>query len=419
MKGMKGFNKRLSIGMAAAIMAGTILSGSAVTWAAEDDTDQTSLTTAASTTQTSGTGIDMSTDYPGITVKAGETTSFTLDFASLSGESCDAALSVTDIPEGWTGYFKGSSSQITKIHINGQPTTADDATTATFSLTLPDDVTEGTYEVDLEADAGDYGSDTLALEIVVDETETGESTFTSEYPEQQGAAGTSFSFDTTLVNNRGIGQTYSLSAETESGWTVTFTTTDDSTQVASIDVDAGSSTGLTVAVTPPETVTQGDYTIPLTAVSATDTLSLDLTVSITGSYTVELTTPSGNLSVDAYSNSKKAVTLKINNTGNVDLTNLNLTSSAPTDWEVSFDESTIDTLEAGASKEVTAYITPDSDAMTGDYVTTITVSNDEATSSAQFRVSVKTRTSWGIVAIVIILILLAALRFIFKKYGRR
>lgn len=113
------------------------------------------------------------------------------------------------------------------------------------------------------------------------------------------------------------------------------------------------------------------------------------------------------------------MTISITNNGNVDLTNLNLTSSAPTDWEVRFDESDIELLEAGATKELTAYIKPSSDAITGDYVTSLTVSNDETTSTAEFRVSVKTQTLWGIVAVAIIVVLLAGLGFLFKKYGRR
>ena len=60
------------------------------------------------------------------------------------------------------------------------------------------------------------------------------------------------------------------------------------------------------------------------------------------------------------------MTLSVTNNGNVDLTNLNLTSSAPTDWEVTFSESTIDTLEAGATKEITATIKPAQDVITGD-----------------------------------------------------
>ena len=123
--------------------------------------------------------------------------------------------------------------------------------------------------------------------------------------------------------------------------------------------------------------------------------------------------------MDAYTDKQTSVTLSITNNGNVDLTNLNLTSTAPTNWDVSFSESTIDTLEAGATKEVTAYIKPAQDVITGDYVTDITIKNDSASSMAEFRVSVKTPTTWGIVAVAIIVVLVAVLAGIFKKFGRR
>ena len=164
---------------------------------------------------------------------------------------------------------------------------------------------------------------------------------------------------------------------------------------------------------------KGDYTIPISAISAEDSLSQDLSVSITGTYSVSLSTPDGRLSLDAYADKETSVTLSITNIGNVDLTNLNLTSTAPTNWDVSFSESTIDTLEAGATKEVTAYIKPAQDVVTGDYVTDITIKNDSASSMAEFRVSVKTPTTWGIVAVAIIVVLVAVLAGIFKKFGRR
>ena len=182
---------------------------------------------------------------------------------------------------------------------------------------------------------------------------------------------------------------------------------------------AASSPGLTVEVTPPENVEAGDYTIPISAASASDTLETELTVTITGTYALELSTPSGLLSFDAHANKESDVTLSITNNSNVDLQNITLTSSAPTDWTVTFDESSIDVLEAGATQEITAHVTPGDSAMTGDYVTTITASCSEASDSADFRVSVKTDTVWGIVAIVIILALVAGVGAVFKKYGRR
>lgn len=153
--------------------------------------------------------------------------------------------------------------------------------------------------------------------------------------------------------------------------------------------------------------------------SADDTLKTTLTVSVTGTYALSLSTPDQRLSFDAYENKESSVTLTVTNTGNVDLENLNLASSAPTDWEVRFSESTIDVLEAGAVKEVTAYVKPGKNAVTGDYVTNISVSNAQASTSTDFRVSVKTSTAWGIAAVAVIIALVCVLGAIFKKYGRR
>ena len=360
-------------------------------------------------------GIEMSTAYPGITLKAGDAVNFDLDF--LSEISGDAVLSIVSIPEGWEGYFKGGSSQISRVHVNGSAELQEEL--AEFSLSVPKDVQEGSYEIILEADGASLGTDRLNLEVIVNQEEAGDSDFTSEYPEQQGASGTSFSFDTTIVNNRGTEQTYSLSAQAPTGWEVSFTPAGESTKVASIAVESGSSQGLTVSVIPTETIKEGTYEIPCTAVSASDTLTTTLTVTVTGAYDVTLGTSDGRLSFDTYANTEKPVTLTITNNGNVDLENLNLTSSSPTGWEVSFSESTIELLEAGAAKEITAYVTAGEDAITGDYVTSFTISNEETTDTAEFRVSVKVRTTWGILAAGMIAVLLGILGVVFKKYGRR
>lgn len=374
-------------------------------------------TTAEGGIVSSVSGFEMSTAYPGISVKPGETTTFDLDFINQTGNGQDASLSIADLPEGWEGFFRGNGGQINKVHIQSSDAVSEKL--ATLSLTVPEGTQEGEYDVTIEAVTEDGESSTVTLTLDVSEEENGASTFTAEYAEQQAPSGTAFSFDTTLVNNKGTEQSYSLSAEAPEGWQVTFTPSGESNAVASLNVGAGASQGITVAITPPETLKQGEYTIPISAISSSEKLSEELKITITGAYSVEVSTPSGNLSVDAYANDEKAVTLSVTNTGNVDLTNLNLTSSAASSWDVSFDESTIDLLEAGATKEVTAYITPDADAITGDYVASVTAANDVATSTASLRVSVKTRTSWGLAAVGIIVALAAGLGFVFKKYGRR
>ena len=65
------------------------------------------------------------------------------------------------------------------------------------------------------------------------------------------------------------------------------------------------------------------------------------------------------------------------------------------------------------------HVTPDADAITGDYAASFTASCEETSASADFRVSVKTSTVWGIVAIVIILCTVGGVGYVFRKYGRR
>ena len=359
-------------------------------------------------------GLELYTAYPGVSVKAGDSQTISMYVSNESGSSLDADLSIVSMPEGWEGYFSGDGSQVSRVH-------AENGTEApvTFNLEIPEDAAEGDYTVRLQA-ASDTGlTDVTDLVFSIQEIQYGQGSFEAEYPEQEGASGTAFSFSTTLVNNGAAGQSYSLAAQAPAGWQVSFQPSGESTQVASIDVEAGSSQGLNVSVSPPENVEAGEYTIPVSAISANDTLETELKVTVTGTYALDLSTPSGLLSFDAHANRESDVTLSITNNSNVDLQNITLTSSAPTDWTVTFEESSIDVLEAGATQEITAHVTPGDSAMTGDYVTTVTASCSEVSDTAEFRVSVKTDTVWGIVAVLIILALIAGVGAVFKKYGRR
>lgn len=135
-----------------------------------------------------------------------------------------------------------------------------------------------------------------------------------------------------------------------------------------------------------------------------------------------LSTPDGRVSFDANAGKTQDVTLQIANTGNVDLENVSLNSSLPTGWVVTYDldDNIIESIPAGSVTEVIAHVRPDSDAITGDYVAKFTAKHDQAKSSAlEFRVSVKTETLWGIVAVAVIAGTLGALGYVFRKYGRR
>ena len=368
---------------------------------------------AAMTAHAEG-GLDMHTDYPGLAARAGDNVTFTIDFDN-SGSACDASLGIQSMPEGWEGYISGGGNRISRVHV---PTGTETAT-ASLQLDIPADAADGSYQVVLEARANDAVYDTLTLSLDVDQLEVSQGDFSCEYPEQEGAADASFSFSATLVNNSPETQTYSLSAQAPEGWQVAFEPSGESSQVASIELESAASQGLDITVTPPNNVEAGQYTIPCSAVSAGETLDMELSVTVTEKYSLDLSTPDGLLSFDTHANEETPVTLSITNNSNVPVQNVNLTSSAPSEWNVSFDTPTIDVIEAGATVEVTARVTPSDQALTGDYVVTMTANASQVSDTAEFRVAVETSMVWGFVAVVVIAALLAGIGYVFRKYGRR
>ena len=369
-------------------------------------------------------GLYLSTEYPGIAISAGDSLNISIKLKNTSGTDLDADMSVLSLPEGFEGYIQGGNYQVSRVYVeNGGEAEV------SLHLTVPEELSEGSYSVLIGASAG-AASDELELKLDAAEEHGGLGSFTSEYPSQEGSSDTSFSFSTTLINNGLTTRSYSLSANAPSGWTVRFTPSSGSTQIAGIDVESGASEAINVSVTPPGTVEAGEYTIGLSAVSAEEKLETELKVVITGTYALELSTPTGLLSFDAHAGETSDVTLTLTNTGNVDLNDVTINSSAPSDWTVSYDsegeegeaqmeENVISSIPAGSTVEVTAHVKPGSDAITGDYAATFTASNDDVSDSAEFRVSVKTKTIWGFVAVVLVAAVFAGVGYVFRKYGRR
>lgn len=358
--------------------------------------------------------IELSTQYPALTVKAGDSLTFDLDLDNYSGVSQDITLSVAEIPEGWEGTFSAGSNQVSVVHVKNQATNSE----VSFAVDVPLETVDGEYIIRLAAQGEDF-ADEMEIALTVSAEEIGESSFTAEYPSQEGDATTDFTFSATLINNTLSTQNYSFTSNAPSGWQVSFQPSGESTSVAALDVEARTTQAMDISVTPPENVEAGTYEIPVTATSVNESMPITLSVTITGSYGLTLSTPSGRLSLDAYANQESAVQLSLTNTGNSDLTNVNLTSSAPTGWTVRFANETIDIIEAGATVETTMYITPGEDAMSGDYATTITARNSDANDSVDFRITVKTETIWGLTGIGVIVVLAVVIGIVMRKYGRR
>jgi uncharacterized membrane protein len=144
-----------------------------------------------------------------------------------------------------------------------------------------------------------------------------------------------------------------------------------------------------------------------------------LQVQITGSFSMELTTPDQRLNADVTAGSSSQFPLVVLNTGSGDLANVALTATAPSGWEVTFDSETITTIPAGDFAQVTATITPSTEAIAGDYSISFRANSDEANASMDVRSTVSPSAFGGLVGMGLIVLTIAALAWVFRRFGRR
>ncbi|MGH2536734.1 MAG: NEW3 domain-containing protein, partial [Candidatus Promineifilaceae bacterium] len=77
-------------------------------------------------------------------------------------------------------------------------------------------------------------------------------------------------------------------------------------------------------------------------------------------------------------------------------------------------------IAAGGSAEVTATITPSEQALAGDYVVTFRATPEGgAAASAEFRITARTSTLWGVVGIGLIAVAVAVVGMAVSRFGRR
>jgi uncharacterized membrane protein len=359
------------------------------------------------------TGIVISTPYPGLQVRAGETIEFPLKVQNNTATSQKVDIRMVSVPENWQWTLEGKGRSVDKVFVDN-----DSYQNLDLSVDIPADAAEGNYQIIIEA-RGASTSNRLTIDMSITEDAKRSSEISAEYPDLEGTATTTFKYRVDLTNNSSQEQSYSLEANVPRGWQATFSPAYSSEKIASITVEPSKNQGLDINIDPPDLVSAGEYVIPVIAKSANETLKQELKVIIKGTYDIKLTTPTGRLSEDAYAGRQREIKLQINNNGSADLTDIKLSSWEPTNWEVEFEPKEIDIIKTGESKEVKAYIKPDSKALAGDYVVELTARTPESSSSAEFRITVKTSTTWGLVGALIIAGLAGGLYYIFNKYGRR
>ncbi|GAB2991633.1 hypothetical protein GCM10027284_05290 [Cyclobacterium sediminis] len=258
---------------------------------------------------------------------------------------------------------------------------------------------------------------TLISITVSAQNSASESSFTARLFNIEAPVNETFRFQTTLKNNANKIQVYELSAEAPKGWRLVFKAR--GSQVTSINLEPGKSESINVEVKPAHDAAPEKYIFPIEAKSENDSMKLELEAVVEGAYDIELTTPSGRLSGEITEGKNTEIHLKVINTGSLPLNEITLTSNTPSKWEVSFSPSELEELEPGKSADVIATLSVPNKTLAGDYVSKFTAKNSDSTSTATYRVTVKTSLLSGGIGILIILIAVGFVYVLIRKFGRR
>jgi uncharacterized membrane protein len=348
------------------------------------------------------------TPYTEISVPPGESIDYPIDAINKGGGVKSAEISIEGLPPGWTYTLKSGGWNIGRIAV-----LAGEKKSFSLQVQVPLKVNKGTYRFTVAA----RGLSELPLTVIVSQQGTFKTELTTDQANMVGAANSTFTFNAKLRNSTDASQAYALNAAAPLGWKVNFKASYK--QVSSVNIEPGHTQDITIEVDPPDEIPAGTYKIPVTASTGATSADLSLEVGITGSFALQLTTPTGLLSTNATAGGNKRLDLVVKNTGSADVKNIDLLSSPPPNWNVSFEPKKIESLSAGQSTQVTAIITPDDKAIAGDYMANLTAKAAETSALAPLRVSVETSLLWSWAGMLFILLALGSVYFLFRKYGRR
>ncbi len=245
-------------------------------------------------------------------------------------------------------------------------------------------------------------------------------TLQTDFPVLRGGSESTFSFNATLKNEGGEDIFVTLSADAPREVKVTFRATGKDITNLPTEIKANASQRIDISVEPLTSVPVGSYPITVRAQSETAEATLTLTAEVFGQPQLTLTTPDERLSADAYLGKTTPIKLVLRNTGNSPALGVRLSASSPSGWEVTFEPQEVVEVPANGEVEVTVNIKPAERAVAGDYIITFRAQpKDGASKSADFRITMRTSTLWGMVGVILIAVALAIVGLAVVRFGRR
>lgn len=353
----------------------------------------------------------ISTTYPSQIIEPEESVNLTITVSAL-GVSQTVEMVMDEIPTGWESTFRGSGRIINSVFVE-----AGSSETVDLRLDPPEDVEPGSYNFTILARSETKRAE-LEITLTVQEKVPASLSFKTDLPTIKGSPTTTFRYTATLKNEGDQELTINLNADTPSGFTTKFKVSGQ--EVTSFPLAANQSKTISIELDPIVEVSADSYPFTIFATGGDLQESLNLTAEVTGQHSLSISGQDGRLSTKANAGKATSLQIVVRNTGTAPAQGVELSSTAPTGWIVSFDPEVIAEIPADEQVEVTARLTPAEKAIAGDYMITVRARPlDGGTESAEFRITVTTSTLWGVIGIALIAVSVGVVALAVMRFGRR
>ncbi|WP_135612435.1 NEW3 domain-containing protein [Methanococcoides sp. AM1] len=225
------------------------------------------------------------------------------------------------------------------------------------------------------------------------------------------------------INNSGsIDETFDLGVNGPGFYSYEFVS--NGYKVSRINVDSGDVENLELKLHIDKNCPAGDYNLSISGSGRTSDilyLPFSVTEDLNTTSDPELTMQLSSLYVSGEAGSEVTVPVRVLNSGNVDLEDIDLDTDSPgNNWDLEFSENDIDRINSEEYVNVDLNIRIPSEAENGDYFVDISAeSGDVEADETKLRVNVKSSSNSAWIGLLIIILLVVGLVFAAKKYGRR
>ncbi|MGE3709483.1 MAG: NEW3 domain-containing protein [Hyphomicrobiaceae bacterium] len=358
-------------------------------------------------------GLWIVTDYPNVTLKAGEETKLGISLINYNLAPQRTDLSVRGVPANWSAELRGGGRPVAAAFVeHNQKSNLD------LQVKVPSSAKPGAYTLTVAA-KGTGQSLELPITVNVIEQKGARLTATPKLPVLRGTPKSSFDFKVDVKNDSAEDILATLTSGAPRGFQVTFKEGYGSQELTSIPIKAGESKELSVDIKPAPGTNAGKYDVPIEIGSDKARATTKLTLDVSGQPQVSLSSETERLSGDAYAGQEKRFTFVLRNNGTADARNIELSSTPPNGWKITFEPKGIPSLAPNSEAKFEAVVVPSDKAVTGDYMFTVRANGDGVSETVNFRTTVLTSTLWGVIGLGVIAASLLVLFGAVGRFGRR